>query len=288
MPTPLSLRAGLPQRCRAAFVCAALCVAASFLHVLPTQAATLDQIKQRGYLTVVTEDDFRPFEFVQDGKPTGFDNELIAKLRAAGPYDVRQQIIPFTGLITGVVSGKYDAAATALLITKERQQSLDFTLPIAEATIYYVKRKGDTRIKSVADLKGLTIGVQAGSAMYQRLPELEKMLAASGGKIGKIMQYTSYPEAYQDLALGRTDYVVNNIIGLHSLIKEKGDVFEIGQPVSSKTYIAWGVVKGNDTLLKYLNDFILQERKNGDIAQLQQKWFGMTFPDLPLHFISEY
>lgn len=272
----------------AAFFYAALVGAVSLLHALPSSAATLDEIKQRGYLSVVTEDDFRPFEFVQDGKPTGFDNELVAKLKARGPIDVRQQIIPFTGLLAGVVSGKYDAATTGLLITKERQQSLDFTTPIAEATIYYVKRKGDKRINKVADLNGLTIGVQAGSAMFQRLPELEKLLAESGGKIGKIVQYTSYPEAYQDLALGRTDYVVNNIVGLNTLIKEKGDVFEIGQPVSSKTYVAWGVAKGNTTLLKYLNDFLAEERQNGDIAKLQQKWFGTTFPNPPEHFVSEY
>jgi len=251
-------------------------------------AATLDEVKQRGYLSVATEDEFRPFEFVEDGKPTGFDNELVQKLKAAGPLDVKQQIMPFTGLLAGVVSGKYDAATTGLLITKERQQSLDFTTPIAEATVYYLKRQGDDRIKSVADLNGLTLGIQAGSAMYQRLPELEKLLAATGGKLGKIVQYTSYPEAYQDLALGRTDYVVNNIVGLNALLKEKPGVFELGQAVSTKTYVAWGVAKGNQSVLDYLNAFLLQERNNGDIAKLQQKWFGTVFPEPPAHFVSEY
>jgi polar amino acid transport system substrate-binding protein len=28
-------------------------------------------------MTVVTEDDFRPFEFIKDGKPTGFNNKMI-------------------------------------------------------------------------------------------------------------------------------------------------------------------------------------------------------------------
>ena len=27
-------------------------------------AATLDEIKKRGYMVVVTEDDFRPFEYI--------------------------------------------------------------------------------------------------------------------------------------------------------------------------------------------------------------------------------
>jgi hypothetical protein len=34
-------------------------------------ARTLDEITKGGYLVVVTEDDFRPFEYIQDGKPVG-------------------------------------------------------------------------------------------------------------------------------------------------------------------------------------------------------------------------
>ena len=57
-------------------------------------AATLDEIKKRGYLVVVTEDDFRPFEYIQDGKPVGYDNELIEKLRKFLPFEVKQEMHP--------------------------------------------------------------------------------------------------------------------------------------------------------------------------------------------------
>src|SRR5882757_2500247 len=126
-------------------------------------AATLDEIKKRGYMIVATEDDFKPFEFVQDGKPTGFDNELLVILRKSVPFEVRQEIIPWTGLLAGVSTGKYDMALTAVLITKERSQSLDFTMPIADATHYYVKRKNDASIKEIKDLNGKVLGIQAGS-----------------------------------------------------------------------------------------------------------------------------
>src|ERR1700736_6280736 len=106
-------------------------------------AATFDEIKKRGHLIVATEDDFRPFEFVKDGKPTGFDNELIEDLRKYAPFEVKQEILPWTGILAGVSTGKYDAAITAAIITKERLQSLDFTSPIAAATHFYVKRKDD-------------------------------------------------------------------------------------------------------------------------------------------------
>ena len=254
----------------------------------PADAASLEEIKKRGYLIAATEDDFRPFEFVKDGKPAGFDNELVDELRKYAPFEIKQEILPWTGLLAGVSTGKYDIAITAAIITKERTQSLDFTSPIADATHYYVKRKSDTGITAIKDLNGKTVGIQAGSALLGRLPELETMLKADGGKLGKVVEYTSYPEAYQDLALGRTDYVVNTIINLKALVAEKPNVFEIGQPVSGKSFPAWAVKKGNAELLAFMNEFIAKQKASGKFAELQQKWFGESFPNLPVSFEPEF
>jgi polar amino acid transport system substrate-binding protein len=274
-------------------LCLALCgwLAACLLTAAlphPADAATLEEIKKRGYMIVATEDDFRPFEFVKDGKPTGFDNELVDELRKYAPFEIKQEILPWTGLLAGVSTGKYDIAITAAIITKERKQSLDFTSPIADATHYYVKRKNDASISAIKDLSGKTVGVQAGSALLGRLPELETMLKNGGGKLGKVVEYTSYPEAYQDLALGRTDYVVNTIINLKTLVTEKPAVFEIGQPVSGKSFPAWAIKKGNDDLLAFMNEFIAKQKASGKFAELQKKWFGEAFPDLPVTFEPEF
>jgi polar amino acid transport system substrate-binding protein len=250
------------------------------------KAAGLEEIKKRG-LIVATEDDFRPFEFVKDGKPTGFDNELIEDLRKAAPFEIKQEILPWTGILAGVSTGKYDVAITAVIITKERKQSLDFTSPIADATHYYIKRKDDKSITSIKDLSGKTVGVQAGSALLARLPELGAMLEKEGGKLGKVVEYTSYPEAYQDLALGRLDYVVNTVINLQTLAAEK-PIFEVGQAVSGPSFPAWAVAKDNKELLAFLNDFIAKEKASGRFAELQKKWFGEAFPNLPVTFDPQF
>jgi polar amino acid transport system substrate-binding protein len=250
-------------------------------------AAGMDEIKKRG-LIVATEDDFRPFEFVKDGVPTGFDNEMLADLRKYAPFEIKQQILPWTGILAGVSTGKYDVAITAAIITKERKKSLDFTSPIADATHYYVKRKGDSSITSVKDLNGKTCGVQAGSALLGRLPELATMLEKTGGRLGKVVEYTSYPEAYQDLALGRVDFVVNTVINLNALIAEKPAVFALGQAVSGPSFPAWAVAKGNKDLLDFLNGFIAKQKQNGRFAELQKKWFGQSFPNLPVAFEPEF
>jgi polar amino acid transport system substrate-binding protein len=245
------------------------------------KAVTLAEIKKRGFMTVATEDDYQPFEFTKDGKPTGYDQELLEMFKKKAGFDIRQDIIPWTGILPGVTTGKYDAAVTAILVTQERMKTLDFCSPVVESVDYYLKRKGDKKIQGIKDLNGLPLGVEAGSAMLKLLPQLDEMLKATGGKLGKIVSYQGYPEAYQDLALGRIDFVVNTRLSLESIAKSKPDTFEVGEPVSKPTYIAWAVVKGNTELLAMLNEFLLGTRKDGSMYALQKKWFDTTFESMP-------
>jgi polar amino acid transport system substrate-binding protein len=264
-----------------ALVLATAAAAGSAVFIPGASATTLDEVKSRGYLSVATEDDFRPFEFVQDGKPTGYDNELLDLIRKSAPFEIRQDIIPWTGILPGVITGKYDMALTAVLITEEREKTLDFTSPVAEVTDFYVKRKGDDSIKTLGDLSGKTIGVQVGSAMLAHLPQLETKLKALGGTMGKVVEYPSNPEAYQDLALGRVDIVVNTVINLRTLVAEKPDVFELGEAVSAPTYVSWALKKGNKEILQFVNAALIAARRSGALYELQQKWFGTTFKEMP-------
>ena len=253
----------------------------STIGVGSAHGASLEDIKKRGYMIVATEDDYPPFEFVVDGKPMGYDHELLAVLRKSAGFDVRQEILPWQGILPGVASGKYDVALSAAVITDERVKSLDFTMPISESTMAYVKRKGDTSIKGLKDLSGKTLGVQQGGASFQVLPELEAELKKTGGKLGNVVQYGAFSEAYQDLVNRRLDAVIHNIVSLSTLVSEKPEVFELGQRVGRKSYAAWAVQKNNKSLVDYLNAFLAQQKSNGTFKQLQAKWLKITFDDLP-------
>lgn len=259
------------------------CLAAALTGFSPlaASAASLDEIKSKGTMIVATEDSYKPFEYVENGEPKGLDHDLLALLRKEAPFEIDQQIIPWTGLLAGVATGKYDVALTAAVITPERVQSLDFTMPIAEATQYYVVRADETRINGVADLDGKTVGVQSGGASYAALGDLAPKLAATGGKIGEVVQYTSLPDAYQDLANGRLDYVINGVVNLVSLTKEQPKRFRMGEAVGAPTYAAWAVAKGNTSLLTYLDAFMAKVRESGELYALQEKWLGRTFKDMP-------
>src|SRR5438552_6531798 len=136
------------------FVAGFTCIAA--------MGATLDEIKKRGYMIVATEDDYPPFEYVVNGKPMGYDHALLAILKKSAPFEIRQEILPWQGILPGVASGTYDVALSAAVITDERAKSLDFTMPISESTMAYVKRKGDSSIKSLKDLAARPAGCRPG------------------------------------------------------------------------------------------------------------------------------
>ena len=246
----------------------------------------MKEIKSRGYMNIATEDNYAPFEIMKDGKASGFTNDVVAELKKYSDFEIRQDILPWSGLLASVRAGKYDCAITGSIISEERLRVFDFSMPTASAQHYYIIRKGDNRIKSVKDLSGLKVGVQAGSVLLSRLPELETMLEKSGGKLGSVVEYTSYPEIYKDLSNKRLDYVINSIVSAQDLVTKRGDTFEIGHPVSGPGFHAYPVPKGNDDLLEYLNGFISHLYETGKLAELQKKWFGRVFDDLPRQSIK--
>jgi len=243
-------------------------------------AASLKDIKARGYATAVTEDDFRPFEFMEDGVSKGYDNDLLAEVRKQLPFKVNQQILPWSGILPGVTTGKYDIAVTAVLVTAARKPAFEFSTPVAQSTTFFATKAG-SGIKKGSDLNGKMVGVQAGSAMLAELKEFDAGLKAKGGAgLKKIVEYPSNPEAYQDLALGRTDAVANTEINLRSLIKEKPGVFALGEGIAKPVYIAWAMQKGNTDFAKVIDDAILAVRKSGKMYELQEKWFGTSFKEM--------
>ena len=83
-------------------------------------AASLKEIQARGYMTVATEDDYAPFEFVEGGKPKGFHHDVVAELKKYAKFEIRQEILPWTGLLAAVSTGKYDTAITCSSVSRKR------------------------------------------------------------------------------------------------------------------------------------------------------------------------
>ncbi|WP_313488333.1 transporter substrate-binding domain-containing protein [Pseudescherichia sp.] len=264
--------------------CLAAILVMAFSH--HAVARDLPEIEKSGTFKVATEDDYAPFNFMTDGKSDGFNKDMLEELKKYAKFNIDQSILPWTGLLAAVSTGQYDMALTGAVITDERLNVFNFTPPWASAQHYFVKRAGDESLNSIKDLSGKKVGVQAGSALLARLPELKAMLEKEGGKLGPVVEYPSYPEAYADLANKRLDYVINVVISVNDLVKAKPKVFAKGLAVSGPGYMAWPIPKNSPELLAYMTKFTNHLRETGRLKALQMKWFGETYDDLPTEPIT--
>ncbi|MFA1572737.1 transporter substrate-binding domain-containing protein [Vibrio cyclitrophicus] len=250
------------------------------------QASELSAIEKQGFMKVATEDNYSPFNYIDRGKPAGINKDLLDELREYSKFDIEQEILPWTGLLASVSAGQYDVALTGAIVTDARLKVFDFTPPIASAQHYFLTRADADDINTVSDLDGKTVGLQAGSALLERLPELEEMLEAQGKSLGKVVQYQSYPEAYSDLAIGRIDYVINSVVSVNEVVKSKSNIFKKGEAVSGPGFVSWPVPKESPELLAYLTEFFIHLEQTGKMAELQKKWFGESFEHLPSEAIT--
>ena len=247
-------------------------------------ADLLAEIKERGEFIVGTEARFPPFEFVEDGEIVGYSTDIMEHVMEALPgVKLTRLDLPWQGILPGLAAAKFDYVITSVTVTKERYEKYALSLPIADATMALVKRKGDDSIKAPEDIAGHTVGSQAGSAQLQALQAFAEGLSDAGEGVKEIKTYVDFNEAYADLAARRISAVCNSLPNLLELVRTRPDVFELVLPTfGPKKYFSWAGRKDDESasLAAFIDEQLAMLNESGVLTALQEKWFGGPM-DLP-------
>ena len=242
------------------------------------RADTLDEVKQRGTLTIGTEAAYVPYEFFKDGKIVGYD-PAIADLMVS-KIGAKAQFIDtaWSGIIPALYAKKFDCIISAMTITKERAEKVLFSMPYADASNMILLRAEDDRIKTADDLSGKILGVQLGSAAAGIIKVFEAKLKAAGKPgYADVKQYEHYPEAYQDLLNKRTDAVVNSRSTMMVVMRDAPNKFKMISGISDITaYFGMAFRKDDTALRDFVNTQLAAMKQDGTLGKLQEKWFGGT------------
>ena len=84
-------------------------------------------------VTVASDIAYPPFEFEKNGEPTGFDIDLMDEIGRRAGFTPEYQNVTFDGIIGGLANNQYDAVISAMTITDERAQRVDFSDPYFNA-----------------------------------------------------------------------------------------------------------------------------------------------------------
>ena len=206
-------------------------LAFAMLTFAPPQARSAGLLKTRakarGELLLGTELQFAPFEFLVDNKPTGYSIDLMNLVAADLGVKTHIQDLPFASVLPGLDAKKYDLVEATTTITKARLERYYFTLPIMDATVALVKRKGDTSIMKPADIAG------QGGRRHQRLAQtklLQDYVKTLPGGVQEVKEYIGSPNAFADLQAGRVVAVAGSLPNLAYLVKTRPNDFELVMP----------------------------------------------------------
>lgn len=238
-------------------------------------ADTLADVKKAGVLTVATEMQFPPFDFLENNEYKGVDRDLIDEVAKELGVKAKHIDLPWTSVLPGLEAKKFDLVIAPVTITKERMKRYAFTVPISEATAAIMKRADDKSINKPEDIAGKKVGGGKGTSQLAQVKEFGQTLPTPPD----VREYVDSNQSYADLAAGRIDASVNSLPNLAFAAAQRKETFAVVLPPFGKpSYFSWVGRLGDDdkSLVEAVNAALVKIQKDGRMATIQKKWFGVA------------
>lgn len=220
--------------------------------------------------TVVSDNSFVPFEFVEDGELVGFDIDLITAVAEEAGFEFEGGEIEttnFDGIIPGLQTGQFEIAIAGMSITEDRAKVIDFADPYYESGLTIAVQKDNEDINSMEDLDGKTIATRLGSTSSAYLKE--NLADAT------VNDYEQLDQVYLALENGSVDAVVYDVPNVEYYIATSAadSLKVVGDTYQAEDY-GIAITKGNEDLVAAINDALATMRENGKYDEIYDKWFG--------------
>ena len=150
-------------------------------------------------LTMATNAEFPPYEYVEGDKIVGIDAEIAALIADKLGMELEIVDVAFDSIIPGVQSGKYDMGMAGLTVNEERLEKVNFSTSYATGIQAVIVKEGSD-IKSIDDLAGKKIGVQTSTT--------GDIYATGDYGEDAITRYDNGAVAVQALLAGKVDCVI--------------------------------------------------------------------------------
>ena len=228
------------------------------------QGKLLKKIKERGKLIVGTSSGYPPYVFVDatagDKKVIGLDIELVQQVADKLGVKLEVQDMSFSALLSSVTADKVDIAVGGVAPTPERKKAMAFSklyLPTEQKLL--IRKEDAGKYKTPADLKGALIGAEKSTTQEATAQKVEG---------AKSVGLANVPDAVLELKHGKLNGIIlEGVVAKQYLIfNDDLALAEISFP-NAKKISAIALQKGNDDLVKILNDVIDENTKNGNFDQ---------------------
>lgn len=220
-----------------------------------------------GTLTVCSEIPYQPFEFEVDGEYTGFDVEVMQAVADELGLEMEFVATGFTAITSGsaMAANQCDIAASAITITDEREEAVDFADPYFDADQSLLV-KNDSGFASLDDLVGSNLGVQSGTTG-------EKYAQDNAPEGVEIISYENGGELFVALEAGAIVGVLQDLPVNVDRANQDDTVSVVATYTTGEQYGFAVQEEGKEALLSAVNDALGTIRDNGTYDAIYDKWF---------------
>lgn len=215
-------------------------------------------------LKVATDATFPPMEYTENGARTGFDVDLMNALAKAMGKEAQWTDIDFKGLVPGLVAHRFDVAISAIYITPERAQVVDFTEPYYAGGLVALVKSGSP-IKTLADLNGKKVTVQVGTKsvnfLQEHYPQVQRV------------EVEKNEEMFDLVGIGRADAAVTGKPAAYQFARTRAGFRVLDEQLTTEKY-GIAVRKDEPQLRDALNAALAKIKADGTYAALVKKWFS--------------
>ncbi len=225
-------------------------------------------------ITVASDISYPPFEFKKNGKPVGFDIDLMNEIAKRANLQVEYQNVAFDGIIPGLSNNLYDAAIAAMTITEAREKKVDFSDPYFNADQSLLV-PSDSNIHSTDDLSDATVGVQLGTMGAYQAEEFQ-----SEGTVGEVRTFDTIEDAFAALKDGQVDAVINNLPVSQDTADQSDGRLKVVETIP--TGEQYGIAFPKDSeLVDPVNEALAEIKEDGTYEKIYKKWIGRAPEDIP-------
>ncbi len=221
-------------------------------------------------VTVGTDAAYAPFESQNEkAEIVGFDIDVVRAIAAKAGFEVRFINTPWEGIFNALQQGDRDLVVSAVSITPERQQTMDFSEPYFDAQ-QLVAVKQNSKVAKFNDLKTLKVGVQTGTTGDEAITKLQ------GKTSPNIKRFELTPLALKELEAGGVDAVVadNGVIVNYVANNPGGHFKTVADPAFVPERYGVALKKGNADLLALVNQGLAGIKADGSYQAIYAKYFG--------------
>jgi ABC-type amino acid transport/signal transduction systems, periplasmic component/domain len=231
---------------------------------------SLQKVLDKGVFVLGLDDSFPPMGYRNEqNEIVGFDIDVAKVVCQKLGVKLVCQPIDWSAKEQELATSQIDCIWNGFTITEERLNNLTFSKPyVNNAQVCVVN--ASSPYKTLADLKGKNIGVQAGSSAEEAINDTPEFKSS----IKSVVEFKENLTALMDLEIGGVDAVVMDLLVANDNINRSGKDFRILDEGLSNEEYGIGFRKGDIALRDAVQNALEEMAKDGTMAQIANTWFG--------------